>query len=268
MPGRSAAGRRALTRAAERAERTGAPARAAASYATAAELTRPDRRTGRRRRRVVGTRRGGRRRQRRLGRGDRAGRPCRRISISSAARPGRRPAPRRSPGRRCTGGADTPRRAISSPPPWRCCGQILAPTPCAPWSNWRRWRCSPAHRTRTASAPRRWPSARPSAVDRPARRPVHHPRDLPWHDRTAPRSGRLLPRGRPARHAGRRQRGPGTCTAQPVRHTDRRPTPRPARRPPAPPPGICAGPAPGTCWLCGREPGPRAAAARRLGHRR
>ena len=59
----------ALIRAAERAERTGAPARAASSYATAAELTPPDTaggqlgRPGRRTRRrpVVGTRRASRR---------------------------------------------------------------------------------------------------------------------------------------------------------------------------------------------------------------
>ena len=51
----------ALIRAAERAERAGAPAQAAASYATAAELTLPDTaRRASRRRHAVGTRRAGR----------------------------------------------------------------------------------------------------------------------------------------------------------------------------------------------------------------
>ena len=78
----------------------------------------------------------------------------------------------------------------------------------------------------------------------------------------------LLPRSRTARHAGRRQRGPGTCTAQPVGHTvvrrpRRRGGGRPYRRRASAP-----GRRPGHAGLCGREPGPRAAAARRLGRRR
>ena len=96
----------ALIRAAERAERTGAPARAATSYATAAELT-PDTPEGLDaadgaavRRHAVGTRRAGRRHQRRLGRGGRARGPRPRVSPRARPGPGGRPRPghrRRAP---------------------------------------------------------------------------------------------------------------------------------------------------------------------------
>ena len=108
----------ALIRAAERAERTGAPALAATSYATAAGLTSPD--AGKEKtpagshppgccgsapRRPPSPAATGPRRS-----GMRAA-PA--IITSTAARPGRRPAPRPPPGRRCACGAVTPRRATS-----------------------------------------------------------------------------------------------------------------------------------------------------------
>ena len=107
---------RALRRAAERAERTGAPALAAASYATAARLTQG--RTGPGRRAAAAaccgntppappppTPTGPPRSSRPAGPG---------TSIpSTAATPGPPPAPRPSPGGRCAGGDGTPRRASS-----------------------------------------------------------------------------------------------------------------------------------------------------------
>ena len=157
----------ALTQAAERAERTGPPPRAAASYAAAAQLTQ------------AGTPTGGQPPPR-CGstpprpptpmpiRPWRSSRPARPGSCTGrAAIPARPPVPRRSPGRRCACGAGTPRRASSSPPPSRCCGQTPTPTPSRPWANWRCWRCSPAHPPRMRCPPRRWPWARPWPWTRP-----------------------------------------------------------------------------------------------------
>ena len=129
----------ALTRAAERAGRTGAPARAAASYAAAARLTQAGTADGQRQPPPVLWERAAEAacHQCRLGRGGRAGRPGRGCCTGRAAMPGRPPAPRRSPGRRCACGAGTPRRASSSPPPWRCCGTTPTPTPSGPWASWR-----------------------------------------------------------------------------------------------------------------------------------
>ena len=84
----------ALTRAAERAERTGAPAQAATSYATAAQLTQPRRRRAADGRcPVVGTRRAGHPHHRRLGRGGRTGRPGRGAVPARRRYPARRPRP-------------------------------------------------------------------------------------------------------------------------------------------------------------------------------
>ena len=95
----------ALIRAAERAERTGAPARAAASYATAAELTEvspPDIEDGQLiRGDPVGTRRASRHHRRGLCHGARAQAGRARASTCSAARTGTPPAPRLSPARCC-----------------------------------------------------------------------------------------------------------------------------------------------------------------------
>ena len=179
----------ALIRAAERAERTGAPALAAASYAAAADL-RPwsARRTqtprpGSRRPACCGnappppptpTPTGPWPSSWRAGPATITGRPDRH---------GRRPGPRPSPGRRCAIGAATPTRASSSPLPSRCCGPIPTPTRSAPWRTWRRWRYLPGRRTRTGCPPRRCPSARPSAsATGRAQPPVYHPRDLPRLD--------------------------------------------------------------------------------------
>src|SRR6185437_11690693 len=107
----------ALTRAAQRAERTGAPARAATSYATAAELTGADTPDGQGAAAALW---------------ERAAQAALASASWAAAIPGRPPAPRPPPGRRCASGGATARRGISSPPPWRSCGQIPTPTRCAP----------------------------------------------------------------------------------------------------------------------------------------
>ena len=114
----------ALIRAAERAERTGAPARAAPSYATAAELSQQGAQAGTPRtdsKMLAGCGNVPRkppsptpampRRSR-----TRAG-PA--TITCSAASPGPLPGLRPSPDVRCACGVGTPRRAISSPPPSR-----------------------------------------------------------------------------------------------------------------------------------------------------
>ena len=132
----------ALIRAGERAERTGAPARAAASYAAAAELSPPDTAAGLAigpaRRAAVGTRGRGRHcRRRTLPR--QSSMPAGPAVITcGTASPGQRPAPRQSPGGHCACGAVTPKPAISSPRRCRCCGQIPTPTRCAPWGSLQR----------------------------------------------------------------------------------------------------------------------------------
>ena len=206
----------ALIRAAERAERTGAPAQAAASYAAAAELTQ----AGRRRRAAdgrpaVGTRRGRRRHQRRLGRGRRARRPGPRLYLprGEARAP---PAPRPSPGGRCAGGAATPRPASSSPPPSRCCGHDPDTDTVRALNELAALEVFAGAPDADRSPPRRSPSARTSDVGRRhPRRPVHHPGDLAQLRRPTARGGRLPPRGRAARRAGRRQRPPGSRAGQP-----------------------------------------------------
>ena len=163
----------ALIRAAERAERTGAPALAAASYAAAADLALvgppdPDAATGQPRPASCGNAppppptpapTGPWPSSWRAGPATTTGRPDRH---------GRRRGPRPSPGRRCAIGAATPTHASSSPPPSRCCGPIPTPTRSGPWGTWRRWRYLPGRRTRTGCRPRRCPSARPSASATPS----------------------------------------------------------------------------------------------------
>ena len=233
----------ALTRAAERAGRTGAPALAASSYATAAQLSQAD---------TVGEQQtaaaalwehaagaalnsgdwataveravqagdlyqqGGDTRGRRPHPGDRRGGaarvgPARRGARAAHRRRGgaaRRPGHRHRPGPGPTGDAGDVRR-----------------------------------RTRRGPADRRGPGPRtgPRRGRRHPGRPVHDPRDLPRPDR-APSSpgGRLPPGGRPAGRAGRRQPAPGPRTAQPGAHAGgHRPRRRRGggprgRRPPAP----------------------------------
>ena len=113
------------------------------------------------------------------------------------------------------------------------------------------------------------PSARPSASDTGQLSGLFITRGIYLGIRwPAPRSGRLLPRSRAARRPGRRQLPPGTRAAQPGGRAgghrprgcgggraDRRRAPAPGRRP-------------GLPGICDREPGPGAADARRLGHRR
>ena len=181
--------------------------------------------------------------------GDRARGPCPRSLPRSAARPARPPAPRPPPGRRCACGAATAKRAISSPPPWRCCGQIPTPTRCAPWSSSRRWRCSPARPTPTGSSTEALTLGQALDVGTGQLAGLFTTRGIYLGmRRAAPRSGRLLPakpRGSPRR--------PATTCAWDARCSTwrthwRSPTPRPRRRPRAPPPGTCAGPATGTPW--------------------
>ena len=161
----------ALIRAAERAERTGAPARAATSYAIAAELTPPDTlRTG------SSTPRTAHQTPACCGNAPReppssardyaaagSSMPAVPVIITcSAARTGRLPALRLSPGGRCASGAAWPRHASSSPPRSGFCEQNRTPTRCARWTSWRHWRYSRDRRTPTGSPPRRLSSARPS----------------------------------------------------------------------------------------------------------
>ena len=123
----------ALTRGADRAYRTGAPAQAAASYAAAARLTQADDGGGDPVAAAVLWERAA---EAAITSADyaaaaeQADRPARRTG--SAAIPGRRPAPRRSPGKRCACRAGMSRRGSSSPPPWPCCGKIRTRTQCAP----------------------------------------------------------------------------------------------------------------------------------------
>ena len=63
------------------------------------------------------------------------------IITCSAARPGRPLAPRPSPGACYVSGAVTRKPASGSPPRWRCCARNPTPTPSVPWTNWRHWRC-------------------------------------------------------------------------------------------------------------------------------
>ncbi len=156
----------ALIRAAERAERTGAPALAAASYATAAELSRAARH-----RRPATSRPGCCGNAPRRPPSPMLTRPrpssmrsAPAIITCGAVRPGPPPEPRPSPGGRCAPGAVTPRHANSSPRPWRCCGQIPTPTPLMPWSELAALEAfAGLARRRPAHAPRCSSSARPSA---------------------------------------------------------------------------------------------------------
>ena len=157
----------ALIRAAERAERTGAPA--PASYAAAAELTLTETADGP---------------PRTVGDAPDAGMLWERaaqaatattdyaaaiqmlaaltIITCSAARPGRPLAPRPSPGACYVSGAATRKPASGSPPRSRCCARNPTPTPSVPWTNWRHWRSSPARPMPTGSRSRPSFSARPS----------------------------------------------------------------------------------------------------------
>jgi len=111
----------ALVRAAQRADRTGAPALAAASYASAAQLTQASTHDGEQ---TAAAGLWEHAAAAALTTGDwaaaveQSGRP--RISTGTAAIPGRPPAPKRSPGRRCAGGGGTPRPVSSSSPRSRC----------------------------------------------------------------------------------------------------------------------------------------------------
>jgi class 3 adenylate cyclase len=122
----------ALIRAAERARRTGAPALAVTIYDAAAQLAPADTADGLRTAAalwetpqtppspVPTSRR----------RSSTPTTPA--AAFFSAAIPGPPPAPRPSPGKRCAGGAITPMRGRSSPPPWRCCGPTRTPILSAP----------------------------------------------------------------------------------------------------------------------------------------
>ena len=260
----------ALTRAAERAGRTGAPALAAASYAAAARLTQADdgARAANRRRRVVGTRRRGRPHQCRLGRGGRAGRPGRGC---------------------CTGQGGGTRAAARAQ---AIAGQAL-----------RRWgRHAQAREQLTAAVEvlrddpdadtvralgelaalevfAGSPDADPLsaealalgqdlAVDEAASPACSPPAGSTTARRAEAAGGRLLPGGRPAGRAGRRPRPARPRAGQPVRRGERhrprrRRGGRPRRRRPAAP-----GRRPRPPCVRGREPGPGAADDRRLGRRR
>jgi class 3 adenylate cyclase len=153
-----------LVRAAERAARTGAAGQAAASYATAAELSQL---AGEASRRIPAC----------CGRTPRkppppprispkpfSTRAARTITTSTEVRPGRPPAPRPRSARPCAYGAVWPRPTNSSPPPCRSCAQILMPIRCTRWANWRRLASTPARPTPTGSRPRRSSSARLSEL--------------------------------------------------------------------------------------------------------
>ena len=115
-----------LIRAAERAQRTGAPGLAAVSYASAAELTSSD---------IHGKHPGSgllweRAAEAAVNNASWAtaiehAQPRPTLITCNRARPGRPLGPRPRPGRRCAYGAASPKRVSSSPPPWRSC----APTP-------------------------------------------------------------------------------------------------------------------------------------------
>ena len=177
---------------------------------------------------AVGTRRAGRRRQRRLGRGDRARRPCPRSLPAARRGPGGRP----RPGHRRAGAAPVgpPRRGARAAhrrrggPAGRS-GHRHGARPGAARDAGGVRRLA---RRRQAHHRGAHPRPGPRRRHRPARRPVHHPRDLPQHDRAAPRSGRLLPRSR----AARRRRPATTCSwdarCSTCRTRWRSPIPRPA----------------------------------------
>ena len=151
-----------LIRAGERAERTGAPARGAASYAAAADQVtgRPARgATGRRD--AEGTRRHGRHRQYGLCHGRRPRRSVRVLTIFTTGRTAPPPAPSPSPGGHCACGADTPKPVISSLPRSRSCAPIPMPTWCALWRNSLSWRYSADLPMLTGSPPRPLSSVRP-----------------------------------------------------------------------------------------------------------
>ena len=261
----------ALVRAAERAERTGAPARAAASYAAAADLTLAapaggPAAAGHPSAGSVGTRRQGRRNQRRLG-------------------PGRRAAGRAREYHLQAGQARAAARA-----------QAIAGRALASGAVWRGARA--AHRIRRGAAgrsryrhgtrpgepgdggdirrlARRGPAVGRGAVPRPGPRrrrrraqpPTHNPRALPHHTNRRPQAAAYYRESaRLADQAGDTMRLGEPCST--CRTQWRAPIPGRRRKPPGPPPGTCAGPVTGTAWLSDRQPGPGAADARRLGRRR
>ena len=219
----------ALTRAAERAGRTGAPARAAASYAAAARLSQADGGGGdsaasavlwEHAARAADTsanwaaavehasqaadayRQGGDARSAARAQAI-AGEALRRWGL---ARPGARTAHHR-----CRGAAGRPGRR-HRPGPGRTGGA----------GGVRR-------HTRGGRDVRRSPGPGPGPRRGPGHpgRPVHHPRAQPLFRRAEPTGGRLLPGGRPAGRAGRRHRPARPRAAQLVRHADRH---RPRRR--------------------------------------
>ena len=261
----------ALIRAAERAERhrRPRPRRRQLRHRRPAHPGRHRRRAADSRRRVVGTRRRAPppptpTRPRRSSRPARPG-----ICTGRAATPARPPAPRPSPGRRCAGGAGTPRRASSSPPPWRCCGKTPTPTPSGPWANWRRWRCSPASPDADALSAEALALGQDLAVDDATLADLFTTRGIcHGYAGRRPQAAAYFREAARLAEPGRRHRPAGPRAAQPVRHRDRhrprrrrRGRPR-RRRPPAP--GRRPRPPRGR----GREPGPGAADDRRLGRRR
>ena len=251
----------ALTRAADRAVRTGAPAQAAASYATAARLTQAGTADGQQTAAAVlwehaaeaaltngdwaaATEQAGQAGE--LYRQGGETRPAARAQVIAGqalrqwglARPGARAAHRRR------GGAAGRPGHRHRPRPGRTgqAGGVRRPI-------------------RGGRAVRRGPGPGPG----PGRgrghpgRPVHHPRDQPRLRRAQAAGGRQPPGGRPAGRAGRRQCPSGPRAAQLVRHGDRhRPRRRrgsgPGRRRPAAP---NRGPPPARGR--GREPGRGAA---------
>ena len=101
-------------------------------------------------------------------------------AIFSPAIPGRPPAPRRSPGRRCAGGATTPRRVSSSPPRWRCCVQARMPTPSRALEELAALEIFAGAPDADRLTTEALALGQALAPRRPAHRPVYHPRGLPW----------------------------------------------------------------------------------------
>ncbi len=193
----------ARIRAAERAERTGALVQAAASYASAAELTAAQDADGQQVAGLLGTGHPGGGRRRRLRRRHRARRPGPEPLLAVRAGPGRGPGPghrreraaavgaqRRGPRPAHAGHGGAPRR--SGP------GHGPGPGPPRQRRGIRR-----LGRRRPAVGRGPGPGPGPGCRRGPAGRPVPDPRDLPGPGRTAPAGDRLLPGERAPGHPGR-----------------------------------------------------------------
>ena len=197
----------ALIRAGERAERTGAPARAAASYATAAELTSlnvddlPRRAADRRS--PVGASRGRRRRRRRVRCGDRARQPGPRVLPAAWPAPGSRPRPgdrrpRPRPARPSGRGTRAAHRRDGGP-----AGRTRPRHRDRPGTPGGRRGVPRLTRRRPADHRGAHPQPGPRRQRRPVLRPAHPPRDLPYFRRPARRGGGPPAGKRAACHLGR-----------------------------------------------------------------